>query len=109
VKQIVQRYLIASGGFGVAALMSGVALVSAFVCLLVFALTLLAVGLRQRRQVALKRRRAPHSEIEHPRRRPRAVNTREVARSPVRPRSRNVHHDDEGTGDEWHPAAEYGW
>jgi len=61
VKRVTQRYLVASGGFAVAAWLSGVGLVSGFGCLLAFALTAFVVGVVQRRQQVVESGRARRS------------------------------------------------
>jgi hypothetical protein len=55
VKALVQRYLIATLGFAAAAVWLGVGLTRALECLLVFLLTSLVAGVRQRRQLVIER------------------------------------------------------
>jgi hypothetical protein len=108
VKQVLQRYLIASGGFAVAAMMSGVGLVSGFECLLAFVFTSLVVGVVQRRQLAAEGGRSvrPRSRS---RRRPRAVDSRDSRRSAPRSRPSRVVYDDEVEAVEWPERANRGW
>jgi hypothetical protein len=103
-----QRYLIASGGFAVAALMSGVGLVSGFECLLAFVFTWLVVGVVQRRQFAAEGGRSvrPRSRS---RRRPRAVDSRDSRRSVPRSRPSRVVYDDQVEAIEWTQLADHGW
>jgi hypothetical protein len=108
VKRITQRYLIAAGVFAVAALLSGVGLVSGFECLLAFVVTSLVVGVVQRRQLAAEDPRSvrPRSRS---RRRPRAAESRDSRRSVPRSRPSRVVYDDEVEAVEWPQLADHGW
>ena len=106
---VVQRYLIASGGFAVALLLTGVGFLSGFACLLVFALTSLVVGAVQRRRLVAERGRAVRPGAGRSRGRPLSVDSRDSPRSTARPRPSRVVHADQREGVEWPQLADYGW
>lgn len=112
-KRMMQRYLIASGVFAVAALFFGVELLRGFECLLAFALTSLIAGLVQRRQLVSERGRVRRSDAGRSRRRrPRAVDKRD-RRDSERPsrgsRPPRVLPDDEAAHGDWPQLTDYGW
>ena len=110
-KLVVERYLAAGFAFVVAAVWAGVGLVSAFECLLAFALASLVVGVVQRRRVVESSRggRAGARRPGERRARPGdpADETRRHSRDGARP-SRALY-DDEVAGDEWPRLAERRW
>jgi hypothetical protein len=95
-----QRYLFAAVAFAIAAVWTGVGLVSGFECLLVFALAALTVAAVQRRnEVAANRARRtrPARRAERRRERPSTA-------WPARPRPY-----DDGASDDWQRAARSDW
>ena len=107
-KRVTQRYLVASGGFAVAAWLSGVGLVSGFACLLAFALTAFVVGVVQRRQQVVESGRARRSGSGRSHRQPRVVDKRDSPRSTHRSRPSRVLNDVAEVG-ERPQLADYGW
>jgi hypothetical protein len=95
-----QRYLFAAVAFAIAAVWTGVGLVSSFECLLVFGLAALAVAAVQRRhEVAANRARRARPGRRGERRR-----SRSSSAWPARPRAY-----DEGASDDWQRAARSDW
>jgi hypothetical protein len=111
-KRLMQRYLIASAAFAVAALILGVGLARGLECLVAFALTSLVVNGVQRRQMVNERSRVGRSDADRSRGRTptrSAERSRKSAgRSPSHPRTRGTQGDDTRSGD-WPQLADYGW
>jgi hypothetical protein len=98
--RFVQRYLFAAVAFAIAAVWTGVGLVSGFECLLVFGLAALAAAAVQRRhEVAASRARRAR-----PVRRGEGRRERPPSAWPARPRPY-----DDGASDDWQRAARTDW
>ena len=95
-----QRYLFAAVAFAIAAVWTGVGLVSGFECLLVFGLAALgAAALQRRQEVAASRARRVRPARRGERRRGRSA-----SEWPARPRAY-----DDGASDDWQRAARSDW
>lgn len=109
--RVVQRYLIAAIAFAVAALATGVGLVSAFECLLVFVLASLGVAVVQARSVAAERRASRSVRgRSHDRRAAGGREQRGRHEHAVSPsRARRQPYDDDADSGEWPRLAEPHW
>lgn len=112
-KSIVQRYMIATAVFAVAAVWTGVALVNALQCLLSFALASALVRAVQRRRLVAERGRARRSASGRSHgRQPRLYepDERPYARESVSPaRPWKALNDGDAEGDDWPLLVERHW
>jgi len=109
-KSVAQRYLIAAVAFVAVAPWLGVGIVSGLECLLAFVLTLLVVGVVQRRRLVAEGGRARRpTRSRPPARRPRTADARD--RRPARRAAEPpmAFYDDEAATGDWPRFAESNW